>query len=640
MLDSKKDTIRKLDPHFLSHEDDTNQVMVENDFQNEVDNRVLEEQYLKNEEGKKLMTGYKKVEILERSSHGKDSPFTDDRIIKSFQNEARNATQILAVIAVSFGAYIYGTTVVFPAVANPSLRKSNKTYWSSNATSYSSIHSNVSLTSSLPDDTLSYNSTIIPSMYAASNQPNSTDAYLPFLITDFDLSLVASLSSLGMLVGTLAAGPSSNTIGRKWTYILGVCGSLGVGYALIAAAQNRWMLHLGRFLHGIGLGVSTTVATVYTMEIATPNMRGRLAVIPAIAGTLGILTAQCIGAVCNWQWISIICGGFNIPLLIALLFIPESPVYLISKDQIDRAHRVLRVLRGPNWNVTAELTDIKVAAEKSKATKRTWKPRDFLEKTVWKPFLIAVIMMYFFQFTAINIVLMFTPDIFSLADPSPDPTLKFIDEFLGTILVGIALLISNIITLVFADIMRRRLMLIFSAFGISVSLFGIGAFLHLISLEKIACCSSVYNMTLQNCTDPFSVNEVSLFSNADDCPKIHTENIQWLPLLLLMLYIFFFNLGYGALIWMTVVEILPQHVRTVATSFAVSQTCISGFLVSHTYIGLKSLITPKWVFWFYGILSVIGLLFIFIFVPETKGKTEAQIQQHFNKVSNPKRKSK
>ena len=82
MLDSKKDTIRKLDPHFLSHENDTNQVMVENDFQNEVDNRVLEEQYLKNEEGKKLMTGYKKVEILERSSHGKDSPFTDDRIIK------------------------------------------------------------------------------------------------------------------------------------------------------------------------------------------------------------------------------------------------------------------------------------------------------------------------------------------------------------------------------------------------------------------------------------------------------------------------------------------------------------------------------------------------------------------------------
>ena len=245
-------------------------------------------------------------------------------------------------------------------------------------------------------------------------------------------------------------------------------------------------------------------------------------------------------------------------------------------------------------------------------------------------------MMYFFQLTAINIVLMFTPDIFKMADP----TSKFIDKFLGTILVGIALLISNIITLLLADKMRRRLMLIFSAFGISASLFGIGAFLHLISLEKIACCSSVYNMTFQNCTDPTSVTETSVFFNSEDCPKIHTEHIQWLPLLLLMLYIFFFNLGYGALIWMTVVEILPQHVRTVATSFAVSQTCISGFLVSYTYIGLKSLLTPKWVFWFYGILSVLGLLFIFIFVPETKGKTEAEIQQHFNKVSSPNRKSK
>ena len=297
---------------------------------------------------------------------------------------------------------------------------------------------------------------------------------------------------------------------------------------------------------------------------------------------------------------------------------------------LDQAHKVLRILRGPNWNVTAELTDIKVAADKSKANKRTWKPKDFLEKGVWKPFLIAIALMYFFQFTAINIVLMFTPDIFKMSDPQS----KFIDEFLATILVGIALLVSNIITLLLADKMRRRLMLIFSAFGISVSLFGIGAFLHLISLEKLACCTSV-NITIQNCTDESSTR--SVFFNSEDCPKIHTENIQWLPLLMLMLYIFFFNLGYGALIWITVVEILPQHVRTVATSFAVSQTCISSFLVSYTYIDLKSLITPRGVFWLYGILNVLGLLFILIFVPETKGKTEAEIQQYFNKVSNPKR---
>ena len=82
MLDSKKDTIRKLDPHFLSHEDDTSQVMVENDFENEIDNRILEEQYSKEEEGEKLMSGYKKVEILSRGNQGKDSPFTEERMTK------------------------------------------------------------------------------------------------------------------------------------------------------------------------------------------------------------------------------------------------------------------------------------------------------------------------------------------------------------------------------------------------------------------------------------------------------------------------------------------------------------------------------------------------------------------------------
>ena len=80
MLDSKKDTIRKLDPHFLSHEDDTNHVMVENDFENEIDNKILEERYLKEEEGKKLMSGYKKVEILESGSQNKDLKFIEDKI--------------------------------------------------------------------------------------------------------------------------------------------------------------------------------------------------------------------------------------------------------------------------------------------------------------------------------------------------------------------------------------------------------------------------------------------------------------------------------------------------------------------------------------------------------------------------------
>lgn len=80
-------------------------------------------------------------------------------------------------------------------------------------------------------------------------------------------------------------------------------------------------------------------------------------------GTLGILTCQCLGAVLNWQWLSVVLACFNVPFFLMLIFIPETPVYLISTEQIERAHKVLRLLRGKKWDITRELTDLKVASE-------------------------------------------------------------------------------------------------------------------------------------------------------------------------------------------------------------------------------------------------------------------------------------
>ena len=92
--------------------------------------------------------------------------------------------------------------------------------------------------------------------------------------------------------------------------------------------------------------VLVLILLLLLFQVATPNMRGSLAVIPAVAGTLGLLTTQVLGAYLNWQWLSIVCAGLNVPFLLMLIFIPESPVYLISTEQIERAHKILRVLRG------------------------------------------------------------------------------------------------------------------------------------------------------------------------------------------------------------------------------------------------------------------------------------------------------
>ena len=95
--------------------------------------------------------------------------------------------------------------------------------------------------------------------------------------------------------------------------------------------------------------------------------------------------------------------------------------------QIERAHKILRVLRGPRWNVTKELTDIKVALE-GRETYNV-RLRDFASATVWKPFLIALSLMFFFQFSGINVILHYTVDIFQSADSS-------VEEFQVNIFFG------------------------------------------------------------------------------------------------------------------------------------------------------------------------------------------------------------
>ena len=86
------------------------------------------------------------------------------------------------------------------------------------------------------------------------------------LIT-FLFFFTVSIAAFGMLMGSLVAGPFANLIGRQWASIIGSCGCLAIGYSLFAGAQYVWMMLLGRLMHGAGLGFSTTVSTLYIMEV-------------------------------------------------------------------------------------------------------------------------------------------------------------------------------------------------------------------------------------------------------------------------------------------------------------------------------------------------------------------------------------
>ena len=130
--------------------------------------------------------------------------------------------------------------------------------------------------------------------------------------------------------------------------------------------------------------------------------------------------------------------------MILMFFIPESPVYYVSRQRMDDAHKSLRRLRGHSWNVEKEASDIRntITAGHEEATEKTSIIHDFFQPNVVKPLVTAIFLMFFFQTSGINVIMMFAPQIFT--------EVTDYDEFTANIFCGLALFTSNTLTLFIA----------------------------------------------------------------------------------------------------------------------------------------------------------------------------------------------
>ena len=134
----------------------------------------------------------------------------------------------------------------------------------------------------------------------------------------------------------------------------------------------------------------------------------------------------------------------NVPFMILMFFIPESPVYYVSRQRMEDAHKSLRRLRGRSWNVEKEASDIRntITAGNEEATKKTSIIHDFFQPHVVKPLVTAIFLMFFFQTSGINVIMIFAPQIFT--------EVTDYDKFTANIFCGLALFTSNTLTLIIA----------------------------------------------------------------------------------------------------------------------------------------------------------------------------------------------
>lgn len=408
-------------------------------------------------------------------------------------------------------------------------------------------------------------------------------------VSKSDYGWIGSFMTLGALVMCFPIGFICDLIGRKWAMLSTII-PFTVGWLLIIFANNVDMIFAGRFITGLAGGSFCVAAPLYTSEIAQKEIRGALGSYFQLLLTVGIFLVYIWGGYINPQITSVICA--IVPLVFGVVFFlqPETPVYLLKKGKEEEARKSLRKLRGDKYNVDAEIADIKATIEKDKSVNISFRD-SFKKRATKRSLLICFALMFFQQLSGINAVIFYVGTIFQETNSGMSP--KEATLLVGAMQVGATFVASLII-----DRFGRKILLIISDFVMALSGIVLGIY--------------------------FSLKDRDVLSASE------VDNISFLPILSLCIFIIVFSLGFGPIPWMISAELLPAEIKSNASSAAGTFNWLLAFIVTKFYGDLKDAINTDITFYIFSAISLCGTVFIIFFVPETKGKTLEEIQDMLN----------
>ncbi|MGW5733396.1 MULTISPECIES: sugar porter family MFS transporter [Streptomyces] len=403
---------------------------------------------------------------------------------------------------------------------------------------------------------------------------------------DLDLSsrqqeIVVGVILLGAMAGALLSGRLAVRHGRR-KVVIAVAVVFALGAAAAAAAPDVGTLVAARFVLGLAVGGASNMVPVYIAEVAPAKIRGRLMVL----FQLMVATGQLIAYLCGWVLSG--SGGWRtmfalavlpaMALGIGMLFLPESPRWLIERGMTDRADRVLTRLRPVGTDVRKEVDEIvEVAADTSTGS---W--RDLRQRRVRPALLIAVGIAAFSQLTGINAVVYYAPTI--LVDAGFGDTAAL----LTGVGIGVMLVAAGVVGAIAVDrVGRRRTMLWF--------LPGSGLAMAVMAVAFLGSGGSPVQ--------------------------------RWTVIVALFAYIFFNGVGMQAVVWLIGPEILPLSVRGPATSLATVTVWGVDLLIAVTALTAIESIGRSGTFLIYALMNVACIAFVAAKVPETRGRSLESIER-------------
>ncbi|KAL9961391.1 hypothetical protein ACROYT_G030317 [Oculina patagonica] len=410
---------------------------------------------------------------------------------------------------------------------------------------------------------------------------NATDLYL-----DKDgITWFGSLLNIGAMIGGPLGGWMIDFFGRKIALMLTAL-PFSAGWLMIGFGTVEGLLHAGRFFSGLGVGMASLIVPVYISETAPSRFRGAFGAFNQIGIVTGILVSYIIGHSLNWRWSAIAGIGPPACMVILMIFMPETARWLLAHGKEERAKRTLRWLRGPDVKIETEMVEIK----ESLNIKEKMSFREFAKPSLLRPFAISMTIHFFQQTTGINAVMFYCATIFQKAGFQDNSTMV-------SILIGVIQLFAAAVSVLMIDRGGRRFLLIVGGIGMCLSCFSMGGYFYI------------------------TINAA---------PKSgHALDISWVAVTSVAVYIVGFAMAWGPCTWLIMSEIFPVKARGIASGIATLFNWFCSFVITKTFSLLIDEFTEAGTFWFYGSLAFLAVVFVYFYVPETKGKSLEEIQIYF-----------
>jgi len=475
-----------------------------------------------------------------------------------------------------------------------------------------------------------------------------------FGLTKIELGWAVSSLTLTATLAMIFAGPLSNKYGRK--RLLSVAASLYAISAISSAlAPTFTLLVIARMIGGLGVGASLIIAPMYIAEISPPKIRGTMVSFNQLNIVIGISTAFFTNYLIlklgqsdmawanalefdkfNWRWML---GLETLPALLyffSLFIVPRSPRWLMMRGYDDEALKTLQKAQGSE-TAGKDLDAIRLSIEKEANTKKATL-KDVFKPALRTVLMIGILLAILQQITGINSVFFYAPMIFEKSGIGTDAA------FSQAILVGIVNLVFTVVAMFFIDRYGRKILLIVGMTGIAVSMFllsyGFGSATYTLSDQTISNLPPEINRgkleTLRN-RIYHSENEFKSALEevlpAEDIKQFESEIMNstaklntGLILFGILGFVASFAVSIGPVMWVLFSELFPNMIRAVAISFVGFINSAISFLVQLVFPWELETIGISMTFLIYGLFAAAGLIYIFMKVPETKGKSLEELE--------------